>query len=116
MDILQKLPEFPKAHFVAESMGEYIKIEVVTAGYTIDDIKIESRETGIAVVGSPKKSIGSGRLVTGFTNFFPITNFKKFDRKSITASIYNGILTIQLPVLEEFRSVEITIAEEAPKA
>jgi HSP20 family molecular chaperone IbpA len=109
--MIEKFPQYPEAEFVAESMGEYIKIEIVAAGYTRDDIKMESRENGILVVGSPKKTIGDGRLVTGFSNFYEILDYEKFERKNITASIYNGILTIQLPVKEEFRSVEITIAE-----
>jgi len=112
--MINKRLEYSEAHFVAQSMGEYLKIEIVAPGYTIDDVKLESKENGILVTGEPKENIGDSRLVTGFSNFFEITNYKKFDKKTIKAFIYNGILTIHLPVREEFRAVNITIAESAP--
>lgn len=109
MQIIKKLPDYLEAKYVSESMGEYIQIEIQAAGYTIDDLVIESRENGIVIVGNPVKTIGFGKLVRGFTNFFPIDNYKKFDRENIKAEIYNGIITIKLPVKEEFRSVKIKI-------
>jgi len=84
---------------------------MATPGYTAEEITIESRENGIVVTGSPKKSIGEGRLIKGFTNFFPLEDPKKFDRAHINAEIYNSILTIRVPVVEEFRSVKISIKQ-----
>lgn len=109
MQILKKLPDYKEARYVSESMGEYIQIDIVAAGYTVEDLTIESRENGIVVVGNPKKTIGFGRIVRGFTNFFPIDDYKKFNREDIKAEIYNGIITIKLPVKEEFRAVKIKI-------
>lgn len=114
MEILKKLPSYPEATFVSESLGDLIRTEISAPGYTVDDIKIESRENGIVVIGTPNKSLGSGRLVRGFSNFLPIADYKKFERKDIKAAIYNGILTIDLPIKEEFRSVKITISEASP--
>lgn len=111
MEILKKLPGYPETQFVAESKGEFIQIDMVAPGYTVEDITIEARENGIAVVGVPKKNIGDGRLLRGFTNFFPLEDHKKFDRKAVTAEIYNGILTIKVPVMEEFRSVKINVKQ-----
>jgi HSP20 family molecular chaperone IbpA len=111
MNILKKLPDYPETNYVAESKGDYIQIDLATPGYTASDITIESRENGIAVTGAPKKDIGEGRLVKGFTNFFALENPKKFDRANINAEIYNGILTIRVPVHEEFRSVKINIKQ-----
>ncbi len=109
MQILKKIPDYSEAKYVSESMGEYIQIDIQAAGYTIEDLTIESRENGIIVVGNPRKTIGFGKLVRGFSNFFPIDDYKKFDRENIKAEIYNGIITIKLPVKEEFRSVKIKI-------
>lgn len=111
MQILKKLPEYPPAQFVAESMGEYIQIEILAPGYTVKDLTIESRENGLVIIGLPKKGIGDGRLLRGFTNFFPLEDYKKFDRKNISAEIYNGVLTIKVPVVEEFRSVKINVSQ-----
>jgi len=111
MQILKKLPDYPEATFVAESMGDFLQVDILTPGYTVNDITIESRENGILAVGTPKKSLGFGKLVKGFANFFPLEDPKKFDRVKISAEIYNGILTIKIPVIEEYRSVKINVTQ-----
>jgi len=110
--LLKKLPAYPQTDFVAVSMGEYIQADFLAPGYTIEDITIEVRENGIAVIGSPKKNIGDGMLVKGFTNFLELHDHKKFDRKATTASLFNGILTLKVPVMEEFRTVKIEVKQE----
>lgn len=111
MQILKKLPDYPAAEFVADSMGDHIRIDILAPGYTVDDITVEARENGIAVVGFPKKNVAGGRLLKGFTNFFDVVDPKKFDRKGASAEIFNGILTIKVPVLPEFQSVKIDIKQ-----
>lgn len=109
MEILQKYPNYPEAAYVAESMGEYVEININAPGYTLEDLTIESRDTGVTVVGNPNKKVAGGKLVKGFKNFYPFDDPKKFDRAKISASIYNGVLTLQVPVAEEFRAVKISI-------
>jgi len=116
MQLLKKLPDYNPADFVADSMGDHVRIDILAPGYTVDDITIEARENGIAVVGNPKKTIGGGRLLKGFTNFFDIVDPKKFDRKAASAEIFNGILTIKVPVLPEFQSIKIEVKQVSGNA
>jgi HSP20 family molecular chaperone IbpA len=111
MNILKKVPDYPETKFVAESKGDYIQVDMVAPGYTVDDLTIEARENGVLVVGKPKKSIGDGRLLPGFSNFFNLDDPKKFDRKNVTAEIYNGVLTVKIPVMEEYRTVKINVVQ-----
>ena len=109
--LLKRLPDYPETDFVATSMGEYIQADFLAPGYTIKDVTIEARENGIVVIGTPKKNIGDGMLVKGFTNFLELYDHKKFNRKEATASLFNGILTIKIPVMEEFRTVKIEVKQ-----
>lgn len=109
MNIIQTERNYPETKYVARSLGEYIQIDMNAAGYSVDDITIEARENGVLVVGKPNKDVAGGELLKGFSNFYDLHDPKKFDRAAIQASLFNGILTLKVPVKEEFRTVKINV-------
>jgi len=109
MNIISKAANYPETNYAAQSMGDYIQVDMIAAGYTVDDLTIEARENGILVIGKPKKNIGDGELLKGFSNFFDLVSPEKFDRKNVQAEIYNGVLSVKVPVLEKYRTVKVKV-------
>lgn len=109
MRVIDTESKYPDTNYVARSLGEFIQIDMVAAGYSVDDITIEARENGILVNGKPNKEVAGGELLKGFSNFFDLHDPKRFDRTGVQASLFNGILTLKVPVKEEFRTVKINV-------
>jgi len=114
MNVISKEFNYPETKYVAMSKGDYLQIDMIAAGYTVDDLTIEARENGVLIIGKPKKTVGEGELLKGFSNFFDFHNPEKFDRKEVKAELYNGILTVKVPVVEKYRTVKVKVIQAAP--
>lgn len=101
---------YPEAKYVAHSTGDTVVVVMAIPGYEKDKVTVSAKENGLTVSAEPVKEVGKGVLVVGFTNFYPVPDWKKFNKAAISAEYVNGILTVTLPVKDEFKAVKIAIS------
>lgn len=109
MTILEE-KKYQEAKYVAYSTGDSVVIEMSVPGYEKSNIAVNAKENGLTISAEPVKEVAKGVLVVGFTNFYPIPDWKKFNKAAINAAYVNGILKVTLPVKDEYKAVKITVA------
>ena len=104
-----------EAKFVAYAGEENIAvIELMTPGYTAEDISVKILDGMLVVRAKEKTGIAKGHFCKGFRNVIPLTAAKeecRFDLSNLgkAVNLANGILRIELPVATKYQATELTV-------
>lgn len=107
----EKVSTFPPHNIIKLSDSKY-HIEMAVAGFAEDDLTIETLKNVLTIKGEKKNDVSKEYLHQGIATRSFTKNFTVSDTVKVTgASLYNGILSIELenliPEEKQLRKIEI---------